>query len=81
MLSFEITRSTVAEPVRCTITGAYSGVRCRELGTVALDVVARYADERGDVPYRSYRLCPSDAERFVAGYRESAGAPVEIIDE
>jgi hypothetical protein len=79
MVRFEITRGTVERPVRCTISGAYSGARCPGRGTVALDVVARFADERGDVPFRAYRLCPADAEIFVNAYRENAGAPVKVI--
>jgi hypothetical protein len=79
MLSFEITRSAIDAPGRCTISGAYSGARCPERGTVALDIVARFEGERGREPFRNYRLCPSDAALFIDGYRH-AGAPVELIN-
>jgi hypothetical protein len=80
MLTFEITRGAVeGRPVRCTIVGAYSGAKCPGRGTVALDVVARFADARGAVPFRAYRLCPADAELFMNGYLDG-NAPVELIE-
>lgn len=79
MLTFEITQAALPATERCTITGAYSGSRCREMATVSLVVVAVFNDERGRVPFRNYRLCAADAATFVEGYRANAGASVVVL--
>lgn len=79
MVSFEITWSTIENPAKCTVVGSYSGKHCPNDGSVALDVVAKFADGRPDVLYRKYRVCPEDAMMFLNGFKES-GSPVVMIE-